>query len=355
MAKPKPIRGINCDATAADAIRLVVTTRVAEMCALRDKALDWSNPEGVHDMRVASRRLRSALHDFIPYLRKVRLMASVGGIKAIADALGEVRDQDVAIIALDKLATKAAPEVSPGIQMLADGRRAKRNSAIKELTPVLDQDRLTQLRSEFLKALDGSLTPPYGGKRSKRSTQMVGSSLTYRQVGRNTILDRLKEFEKLGDSLYHPLKAKPLHQMRIAAKRLRYALELFEQCWGKPVALIAKKVAALQSELGELHDCDVWIVDFGDELEKARKQARPAGDENADHRVASVWLLDHFVKLRTKHFRRALQRWREWEANDFSGQLRCNVEADFSAAAVTTGKGNITSTKTTGRALTRQV
>lgn len=145
------------------------------------------------------------------------------------------------------------------------------------------------------------------------------------------------------------------YQMHIAAKRLRYALELFEQCWGKPVALIAKRVAALQSELGELHDCDVWIVDFGDELEKARKQARPAGDETADHSVASVWLLDHFVKLRTKHFRRALQRWREWEANDFSGQLRCNVEADFSAAAVTTGKGNITSTKTTGCALTRQV
>src|SRR6266540_7143720 len=84
----------------ANCVRLVVTTRMGEMYALRDQALDWSNPKGIHDMRVASRRLRSALHDFIPYLRKRRLTASLRGIKAIADALGEVRDQDVAIIAL---------------------------------------------------------------------------------------------------------------------------------------------------------------------------------------------------------------------------------------------------------------
>jgi len=324
------------------------------MCALRDKALDTSNPEGVHDMRVASRRLRSALHDFIPYLRKRRLSASLREIKAIADALGQVRDQDVAIIALDKLAAKAPPEVSPGIQTLADIRRTTRNNAFTELTPILDQDRLGQLRSEFLKALDGALTPAHGGKRSRQSAQMAGG-LTYREVARDTILERLKEFEKLSDSLYHPLEVKPLHKMRIAAKRLRYALELFEQCWGKPVALLARKVAALQSELGNLHDCDVWIVDLGDDLAKAAKEAHPARAEDADHSVASLWLLAHFVKLRTKHFREALWRWREWEANDFGGQLRRGVQVDFSAAATATGEGRIASTKNAAPASARKV
>lgn len=325
MAKPKPIRGIDCDAAAATAIRLVITARVGEMCALRDQALDTSNPEGVHDMRVASRRLRSALRDFIPYLRKRRLSASLRGIKTIADALGQVRDQDVAIIALDKLATKAPPEVSPGIQTLADIRRATRDNGLTELTPVLDQDRLAQLRSEFLKALDGALAPPRGGKRSRQSAQMA-SGRTYREVARHTILERLEEFEKLSDSLYHPLNVKPLHQMRIAAKRLRYALELFEQCWGKPIAFLAGKVAALQSDLGDLHDCDVWIFDLGDDLAKAEKQAHPAREEDADHSVASLWLLAHFVRLRTKHFRDGLWRWRDWEANDFGGQVRRAVQ-----------------------------
>jgi CHAD domain-containing protein len=318
------------------------------MCALRDKALHWSNPEGVHDMRVASRRLRSALRDFMPHLRKRRLSTSLREIKSVADALGQVRDQDVAIIALDKLALKAPPEVLPGIQSLANIRRTRRGEVRGQLTPVLDQDLMAQLQSKFLKALGGALALPCVGKKSRQTAQ-TAHSLTYRDVARTTILARLKDFEKLSDSLYHPLKAKPLHQMRIAAKRLRYALELFEQCWGKPVALCGRRVAALQSELGGLHDCDVWIVDLGDDLARAEKQAAAAGGaEEEDRGVASLWLLGHFVKLRTKHFRKALMRWREWEANDFSGQIRQSVAVGFSAAAITTSEATVAATETAG-------
>src|SRR5437773_8697758 len=98
MAKARNIPKINCEDAAAEAIRVVLIIRLEEMCALRDHALDWSNPEGVHDMRVSSRRLRSALHDFAPYLHKRRLQVALKQIRDVADALGTVRDQDVAII-----------------------------------------------------------------------------------------------------------------------------------------------------------------------------------------------------------------------------------------------------------------
>jgi CHAD domain-containing protein len=346
MAKPKHIRGIDCEATAATAIRLVLKSRLEEMCALRKRALDCSNPDGIHDMRVASRRLRSALRDFSPYLQKPHLSTSLHEIKILADGLGQVRDQDVAVIALDELAHKAPPPVSPGIQAIATVRRTRRDEALTQLTRILDQDLVAQLQENFLVALEGALTPT----QQKKSSQGAKSpkTLTYRDVARDTILERLKEFEELSDSFYHPLKAKPLHKMRIATKRLRYALELFEQCWGKPIAFLARKLAAIQSELGDLHDCDVWIVAFGGDL--AGKQAGTRLDENPDQTVALLWLLTHFVKLRTKHFRRALQRWKEWEVNDFGGQLRRNVQADLSTAAITTGKARITSTKTAGPA-----
>lgn len=350
MAKPKQIRGIKRDAPAAAAIRLVITTRLGEMCALRDKALDWSDSEGVHEMRVASRRLRSALRDFLPHLRKRRLGASLRGIKAVADALGEVRDQDVAIIALDKLTSKAPPEVLPGIQALANIRRAKRDEARAQLTSILDQNIVTQLPAEFLKTLDGALTPSDDRKQSKQALQLA-SSLPYRVVARETILRRLKEFEKLSDSLYRPLEVKPLHQMRIATKRLRYALELFQHCWGKPIVFLAGRLAALQSELGEVHDSDVWIVDFGDNLARAQKQTTGASErEDEDRSVASLWLLSHFVNLRTKHFRKALMRWREWTANDYSGQLRKNVALGSSATAITTDVATVVATNPAGDA-----
>ncbi len=81
MAKATEIVGLDCEASAAQAIVIVLRARFAEMCALRDAALEWSEPEGVHDMRVASRRLRSALRDFAPFMRKRKLASSMQDLK----------------------------------------------------------------------------------------------------------------------------------------------------------------------------------------------------------------------------------------------------------------------------------
>ena len=85
-------------------------------------------------------------------------------------------------------------------------------------------------------------------------------------------MQRLKELEQLSVGFYRPLDVKPLHKMRIAAKRLRYALELFDQCLGPEAVVFAKTVARLQTSLGELHDCDIWIETFGEQLEDAKRQ-----------------------------------------------------------------------------------
>ncbi|HEX5966530.1 MAG TPA: CHAD domain-containing protein, partial [Pyrinomonadaceae bacterium] len=92
MAKAKRIKGIDCKDAAPAGIRLVLQTRFEEMYGFRQAALDWSDPEGVHSMRVASRRLRSAMRDFMPYLRQRGLTPVLKQTKSIAAALGEVRD-----------------------------------------------------------------------------------------------------------------------------------------------------------------------------------------------------------------------------------------------------------------------
>jgi len=97
---------------------------------------------------------------------------------------------------------------------------------------------------------------------------------------------------------------------------------LFQQCWGRPIATYAKRAAQLQTALGDVHDCDVWIESFGNEINKIRKEKQT---ENLE---AFVWLLSHFVKLRTKHLRKALTLWRDWEANDASGKLRTVVNTE---------------------------
>jgi CHAD domain-containing protein len=323
MAKAKQIPRVDGDAPAGECIQLLLNFRLDEMRALRDQALDWKDPEGVHDMRVASRRLRCALRDFLPYLRKRPLSRSLREIKVIASSLGRVRDHDVAIMALEKVAAKAPPEVAAGICVFANCRRAGLEQAHQKLIHALDHSALTQLKSKFLQSLAAAVTTAAPERKTAREPATI-SSVTYRDVGRLVIVRRLEKFEELSKGLYRPLRVKPLHDLRIAAKHLRYALELFEVCWEREGAgllrLVATKVAALQSSLGSLHDCDLWIENFGDSAMEVESGL------NFDQRATSVWLLSHFVKLRGKHLSRALTQWNEWETQGFSLRVRESIQ-----------------------------
>lgn len=309
MARARKIKGIDCDAPVAEAVGLVLMTRVKEMCSRRDRALDWTDPEGVHDMRVSSRRLRGALSDFEPYVGKRGLREAVKQVKSVADALGEVRDQDVAIIGLEKLAAHAPDTAKATLDQLVDARKTIRQKARKDLQLALRRIPLKQMQSAFGEAISAAIKG--SRKRSKKN-----SDLTYGSMARLIINERLEELEDLSSGFYHPLNVKPLHKMRIAAKRLRYALELFNQCLGPEAAIFAKRVARLQTSLGELHDCDIWIETFGVQHETALKDDSDARDPG------SLWLLSHFVRLHSKHLRDALARWEEWESSHFSDQLR---------------------------------
>jgi len=315
MAKAKRIKGINCNSEAPAGMKLVLTTRFGELHHFRAAALDWSDPEGVHSMRVASRRLRSALRDFTPYLHKRRLSSVLKSLRDIADALGEVRDQDVAIMALEKLQTHTPHEVSPSLKQFVDARKQIRDQAREELVAMLADEQLKQLELSFTTAVDEATV---GGTTRTQPPLLI----SFRKMSRAVILDRLKELEKLSNGLFRPFEVETLHEMRIAAKRLRYAIELFQQCWGRSIATYAKRAAQLQTALGDVHDCDVWIESFGNEINKARKEKQ---DENLN---GFVWLLSHFVKLRTKHLRKALNLWRDWEAKDTSGKLRTVLNSE---------------------------
>jgi CHAD domain-containing protein len=317
MAKAKRVKGINCNAPAGEGIRLVLQTRFEEMYSLPKAAMNWGDPEGVHSMRVASRRLRSALRDFTPYLRKSGVRASQKEIRRIADTLGDVRDQDVAIMALEKTASKAPSEAVGAVEHFIASKKVLRDVARANLKSALRKDQLRGLRSRFISAVEVASPAP---KNAHSAT--AANNVTYLRMARSVILDRLRELEKLSDSLYRPFKVAPLHDMRIAAKRLRYAIELFQSCWGRSIKSHAKRVARLQTALGGLHDCDVWVESIGEDMLKAKKL------KQVDHAAGSEWLMNHFLRQRNRYLRQAFDLWREWEDDAVSDKLREALHAE---------------------------
>lgn len=327
MAKAKEIIGLDCEAGVHQGVILVLHTRLEEMCQLRLAALDWSDVEGTHDMRVASRRLRSALRDFTPYLRQSKLRRSRDDLKKIADALGAVRDDDVAIIALEELKKEAPEEVAAGLERLASERASQREEARAALARAISEGALARVRGKFMFALEHGAKSP----RRKRNGD-ADAEASFRQAGKEIITAGFAELRKTSASLYRPFKTEPLHRMRIAAKRLRYAVELFAPCWGGRLTQFADEIAEMQSHLGELHDCDVWIAALGARLRRGRSSKASASEPDMEGsrelRCAAAWLLSQFVKTRTKHYRAALQRWNDWEANDFAANLAASLAAE---------------------------
>ncbi len=310
MAKAEPIEGLDCNASVGEVLPKVLGRRLSEMISMRKQALNFNDPEGVHDMRVSSRRLRSALRDFTPHLRRAKISRQLKQIKALADCLGKVRDDDVAIIALEKLVAKAPPELSEGLHQLIADKKGWRKEAQKDLVSCLNHRNLVELQTEFI----GSLTALPAAAAAKGKPAMI-----YKRFAGQTIRGRIRELQKLSTSLHRPHKVKPLHNMRIAAKRLRYAVELFAPCWGDSLNTYAQQLAKLQSSLGELHDCDLWIEYCGDRLSKLSRKKAPEGKPHDENAV--TWLLGHFARVRAKHYRDALERWHEWERKDLLGEL----------------------------------
>lgn len=308
--KAKHIAGVDCSAPADEMIRHVLKAQVKTMCGLRKAALDWRDPEGVHHMRVASRRLRSSIRSFEPHGRKSALPMSK--LRAIAKSLGAVRDEDVAIAALEKFASEAHGKTAEGIELLTEERRRYREEARATLKKAISSSAIKSLREEF----ESKLQSVASTRRKSSVSQPVASIPTFGSVAAPVINAQLKELQKAGPDIYSPFLVKELHELRIMTKRLRYAIELFASCGSDEMISTAKEIAQLQTSLGELHDCDVWIEDLGTRLKKLKKRDE-SDRETKLRRTGYTWLLKHFAKVRNNHYQDALSRWQEWETEGF--------------------------------------
>jgi CHAD domain-containing protein len=261
MAKAREIEGLNCQDNALEWAAAVLRVRFEEVQNWRGAALDFTDIEGVHQMRVATRRLRSALNDFAPLMDKRPLKRVRKDLKRLADALGTVRDEDVAIAALEKLQTSApTPEIGKGIETLVAERRFQREEKQMDLMEVLAISQMADLQEAFTLAVDDAV-------KGKKAAQ---GEMTFTEAGNEAVGENLQEFLDAGTALYNPFAIEELHELRIKAKRLRYAIELFTACWGDEIAPFAEQIAEMQSHLGELHDCDVWIENLSELLTKRK-------------------------------------------------------------------------------------
>lgn len=200
------------------------------------------DPEGLHQARVATRRLRSDLRTFRAWLVDEPREALREELRWLGTELGRVRDLDVLDERLRRHASATLEEDARGVAMLLQRLRAQWASAMAELLSSMREPRYLSLLDDLVESI---ASPPV--------RQEV---VDVRAIG--TLADVMEgpweHLARLGERLGPSSTDADLHQARIRAKRVRYAAEALAPVAGKPASRFAKRAEALQTVLGEHQD-----------------------------------------------------------------------------------------------------
>ena len=210
--------------------------------------------EYVHRMRVASRRIRTALVLFNDDLPPKHCNVWRVEMRRITRALGAARDTDVQI----EYVAEFLEQVSDPIQQAGVARLLLR----------LRQQRAAQ-QAKVDKALDRLGSKHVIEDMAETMLELVVHARVYEidalpvdlypRAG-EAIRLRLEEFLAYEPHVAHPERLTELHAMRIAAKHLRYTLEVFAPLYSSALRKPIKVLKEIQSLLGRIHDCDVWLA-----------------------------------------------------------------------------------------------
>jgi CHAD domain-containing protein len=149
MAKARDIPGLHAGMPFAEAAAATVAVRADEVFEHVAGVLDTEDIERVHDMRVATRRLRAVLEIYAPCFPKAALRPALADVKALADALGERRDPDVLLDRLDTLEGSLDPADAAGIEAFAARARAEQAAGNAELARALAVAEESDLRGRL--------------------------------------------------------------------------------------------------------------------------------------------------------------------------------------------------------------
>jgi CHAD domain-containing protein len=150
MARASDIPGLGPDMPMREAAARTIQTRTSELFAHSSGVLDTSDIERVHDMRVATRRLRAALEVFRPCFPKPQFKDALRDVKDLADALGARRDPDVALEEVEGIMGRLPSVARPGVDAFEDELRADQATGNVTLERALAHAVDSQLEARLL-------------------------------------------------------------------------------------------------------------------------------------------------------------------------------------------------------------
>jgi CHAD domain-containing protein len=285
---------ITSTSTAGELVRHVIAVSVASLMRHDPGVRLGDDPEDVHRARVATRRLRTQLRTFRSMLDTEWANALREDLRWLGAGLGTVRDRQVMSQRLRGRTTALIEDDAPLVGELADELQGESEEARARLVLDMRADRYIDLIERLIEA---SRAPALTAVAQQPAASAV-PALAQRDW---------KRLRKGVSRLPDPPPDAGLHQIRILAKRVRYAAEAAEPVVGKIATQFAEAAAALQDVLGDHQDsvtAQRWLRGAGQD-----QRAFVAGELSAIEREAAARDRAEWQKVWKKLNRKRLRRW----------------------------------------------
>jgi triphosphatase len=288
--KSRPIQLVR-GALVRHTLRFVLLSCLDHFC-VNLAVLGGGDPvEAVHQMRVALRRLRSAVGLFAPLLDAGELQRLKPELRWLGNTLGGVRDLDVFLSSIHAPVRQVFPKKKE-LAVLESGLRKVRNKRFRDMRRLMEQPRAVAVQAGVWAMAEGLSV-------SSSSAKLDGPVEAY---AKGLLERRYAKIVKAGER-FEQLSPEERHRLRIQAKKLRYASEfflaLFEE---KPAKAYLAKLMRLLDALGHLNDLAVA---------HATLDAPPDGK---NHAKASAHVLGWHAERKEKLLIEARNAWRSFKA-----------------------------------------
>lgn len=229
----------------------IINAHVLAMHAEIEGVLEARDIEYIHRMRVASRRLRSALAIFEGCFSGKEFKNHSRDVREVTRSLGAARDLDVQLALLEGVMPGFSnPRLVPGLRRLELRLRQQRADAQKDVIAAIQT-----LQADDTLVKLAKWAAPF----CEMSEGVYLFSPALYELAFSGINARLKELLEHAAYIQDERNITELHNMRISAKRLRYTMEAFADLYGPSLKPFISQTRKFQDMLGEIHDADVWI------------------------------------------------------------------------------------------------
>lgn len=239
-------------------VRRLALRQLDRFMSLEPKVLRGDDPDAIHDLRVASRRLQQILDLLYPRPCPAEIRKLRRKIRRCRRALGEVRNCDVQLQHVERVLAAKRTTRREAWEAVRHYLRQRRSASFEKSLRKLSRVNL----AVFYVHLKGCLFPDGTGPTADRASQRtelpddVGAEQFYERIGQS--LERVwhRIETQIADS-HRDSSAPVIHGVRIAAKRVRYLIEVIHEFDVPGTAKTLAQLRALQQLLGDWHDLEV--------------------------------------------------------------------------------------------------